>query len=171
MTSNASAKNSAFKAHGLTRVRASGRLLYTDFTGPWNRELVMLWAQPVTAVANELAAGGVYATIVVVHGSMMCTPDAMVELTRAAKLTFTQFPCIAIAIVAGPEVEGRTLMKTQFENMSKGRGPLAYVHTLAQAEAFAHEQLRLRAASGAPMGPEARIGLISGNGSAGRGKS
>ncbi len=130
-----------FPAHGQVQVHVDGRVLRSDFIGPWNVELVALWGSIAWPLTKQLDASGWYAGVVTVKKSMICTNEALVALEQGVKTTFRRFRCAANVIVVEPGVEGRELMKPFFVKMHEGVGPFCYAATLAEGTAFALKHL------------------------------
>ena len=125
---------SAFPAHGDFLTRVDGRLIISDVTGPWNKELVEEWA----CAAHPVAKGvGPHVGIAIIHGSMLCTPDALLVLRRSAEYAARGLECVAHAIVAAREVEGRDFVESSFIKAYEGVLPLAIFYTLDEARQWA----------------------------------
>lgn len=127
-----------FRPHGVFLSRVEGRLMITDVTGPWNRELVEQWVLEAGPVARKL---GPHVGIAVIHGSMLCTPDALPVLRRAARHAGASFACVAHVIVAAAAVEGRDFVEPNFIRAYDGVLPLAIFYTLDEARAWALARL------------------------------
>ncbi len=129
---------SPFRAHGTFLSRVEGRLIISDVTGPWNKELVEQWALEAGPVARQL---GPHIGIAVIHGSMLCTPEALLVLRQAARHARASLACVAHAIVAAPSVEGRDFVEPNFIRAYDGVLPLAIFYTLDEARAWALARL------------------------------
>ncbi len=123
-----------FRAHGQTSSQADGRLILTDVTGPWNKELVDEWGRAAYALVKPM---GPHVGIALIHGSMLCTPDALAEMRRSAKYAATSLQCVGHAIVADKTVDGRDLVDISFIRAYEGVLPLGIFYTLAEARAWA----------------------------------
>ncbi|MEJ7806541.1 MAG: hypothetical protein WKG03_11570 [Telluria sp.] len=123
-----------FRAHGEFLTRVDGRLIISDVTGPWNKELVEEWAVAAQPVAMGV---GPHVGIAIIHGSMLCTPDALLVLRRSAAYAARSLQCVAHAIVAGKEVEGRDFVESSFFRAYAGVLPLAIFYTLDEARSWA----------------------------------
>ncbi len=112
--------------------------MIADVTGPWNKELVEQWALASNPVARKL---GPHVGIAVIHGSMLCTPDALLVLRRAAQHAAGALACMAHVIVAGKEVEGRDFVESSFIRAYEGVLPLAIFYDLDAARVWSLEML------------------------------
>ncbi len=112
--------------------------MISEITGPWNKELVEQWAIGSNPVAREL---GPHVGIAVIHASMLCTPDALHVLRRAAEYAASALACVAHVIVAGKEVEGRDFVESSFIRTYAGVLPLAIFYDLEAARAWSLETL------------------------------
>ena len=132
---------SPFRSHGNFLTRVDGRLIISDVTGPWNKELVEEWA----IAAQPVAIGvGPHVGIAVIHGSMLCTPEALLVLRRCAGYAAHALACVAHAIVADKTVEGRDFVESSFFRAYEGVLPLAIFYTLEEARSWAEGLLEAR---------------------------
>ncbi|UUZ49455.1 hypothetical protein LP420_03915 [Massilia sp. B-10] len=92
--------SSAFRPHGKFATRVDGRLIISEVTGPWNKELVQYWGQRCLPEATLVAAGGPWVGIAIIHESMLCPPDALAVLRRIAAHSASALQCAAHVIVA-----------------------------------------------------------------------
>lgn len=129
---------SSFRPHGKFLSRVEGRLIVTEITGPWNKELVEHWAMESHPLAKSL---GAHVGIAVIHGSMLCTPDALMVLRRAAEHAAVALDCVAHVIVADKTVEGRDFIEPSFIRTYEGVLPLAIFYTLDDARAWSLARL------------------------------
>ncbi len=127
-----------FRAHGKFFSRVEGRLMISEVTGPWNKELVEEWALGSNPVAKSL---GMHIGIAVIHGSMLCTPEALLVLRRAAEHAAKALSCVAHVIVADKSVEGRDFVESSFIRTYRGVLPLAIFYTLDEAREWSLAQL------------------------------
>ena len=136
---------SLFRAHGQFSTRVDGRLIISDVTGPWNKELVEEWA-----LASQPVALGVgrHVGIAVIHGSMLCTPEALQVLRRSAAYAARVLDCVAHVIVADKTVEGRDFVEPSFFKAYQDVLPLAMFYTLAEARAWSEALLDALPGSG-----------------------
>lgn len=135
-----------FRAHGEFSTRVEGRLVISEVTGPWNIELVRACMAELHAKALPLAATGPHVGVGIVHGSILCPPDAFALLASAIGYAARRLNCIGNCIVAGPEVEGRALMQAQYAHIYAGLTPYCRFDELGSARLWA---LELLAAHGA----------------------
>lgn len=129
-----------FLPHGTTRVERRGRVLLMYSEGPFNAEHVASLAPAFREHALELAPGGHWLTINVVHSSIMATPDALATLARSAVDT-RALGRIGIGYVVSPEVEGYRLMQTLILAATEPVLPTRFFTTLEPALAWAEELL------------------------------
>jgi hypothetical protein len=127
-----------FRPHGAFLSRVEDRLMITDVNGPWNKELVEQWARAAGPVAAQL---GPHVGIAVIHGSMLCPPDALPVLRQAARHARAALACVGHAIVAAASVEGRDFVEPNFIRAYDGVLPLAIFYTLDEARAWALARL------------------------------
>lgn len=130
-----------FRSHGHFATRVEGRLIISDVTGPWNKELVEEWAYGSQPVAQAMSEHGPHIGIAVIKGSMLCTPDALKVLRQAAAHAAATLGCIAHVIVASKDVEGRDFVEPNFIRAYEGVLPLAIFYTLDEARAWSLAQL------------------------------
>jgi hypothetical protein len=123
-----------FRAHGQFTTRVDGRLIISDVTGPWNKELVEQWAAASHPLAQAL---GPHVGIAVVRESMLCTPDALLVLRRAAQYAATSLACMAHVLVADKSVDGRDLIDASFIRAYDGALRFAIFYSLEEAQAWA----------------------------------
>jgi|GEM_PF-1974135 len=135
-----------FRPHGQYRVRREGQLVLTDVTGPWNRELVELWALAAHPYAEAAGRDGPYVGIAIIRESMLCPPDALVALADAIRYTAIHQNCIAQLIVAGREVEGRDLVEPAYAPLYAGVMASGFFYDLADALTEARALLARRGA-------------------------
>ena len=112
--------------------------MISEITGPWNKELVEQWALESNPVAKSL---GTHIGIAFIHGSMLCTPDALLVLGRAADHAARALDCVAHVIVADKTVEGRDFVESSFIRTYNGVLPLAIFYTLDEARAWSLARL------------------------------
>jgi hypothetical protein len=127
---------SSFRPHGAFHTRVEGRLIISQVTGPWNKELVCYWGQRCLPEATVLAASGPWVGIAVIAESMLCPPDALAMLRRIAGHSATHLRCIAHVIVAGPEVDGRDFLEPMFARVYEGLVEHAIFYTFEEARAW-----------------------------------
>lgn len=139
-----------FRAHGEFSTRVEGRLVISEVTGPWNIELVRECTAELHAMALPLAASGPHVGVAVIHGSILCPPDAFALLAGSIRYAARRLGCIGNCIVAGPQVEGRDLMQAQYAQIYVGLTPYGRFDDLDSARAWAFDLLA-KAPPGAPF--------------------
>ena len=127
---------SPFLPHGKYVSHVEGRLLVSEVTGPWNRELVDNWGLDCYPLAQALSAEGPYVGIAIIRESMLCPPDAMESLRKVAHLSATRLQCLAHLIVADASVEGRDFLESTFVRLYEGVIAHRMFHTLEQARTW-----------------------------------
>jgi hypothetical protein len=131
--------NPAFRTHGLFSTRVEGRLIISDVTGPWNKELVEEWAQDAYPIARMVMTGGPHAAIAVMHNSMVCSADAMASLKLAVQFSVKKLNCVAHIIVADSTVDGRALLESTFARIYEGICPHRLFDNLDDARAWGQQ--------------------------------
>ncbi|MES2320271.1 MAG: hypothetical protein V4631_22565 [Pseudomonadota bacterium] len=106
-----------FAPHGEFTIRIEGRILISDVVGPWNRELVINWGKQALKHAKPLGASGPYVGMSIVHGSLLCPPDAFAALRVSLTYGNTHLGCIGNVLVADAKVEGRSLLLPMYEQL------------------------------------------------------
>ena len=130
-----------FAAHGECRVSIEGRLLVTRVTGPWNRELVELWAADSLQGAQQLCIQQRWAMLAIVSQSMLSTADAVVALGKAIRQLIAQSSPMASVYVAAPGTEGRGMVNSGLERMHHGMVPVRFFDSETDARAWLAGQL------------------------------
>ena len=134
-----------FRPHGHFSTHVEGRLLVSEVTGPWNRELVENWGLDCYPQARALSAEGPYVGIAIIRESMLCPPDAMLSLRKVAHLSATRLQCLAHLIVADASVEGRDFLESTFVKLYDGVIAHRLFPTLDEARAWARVLLAAQA--------------------------
>ena len=132
---------SEFAPHGECTVSIEDRLLLTRVSGPWNRELVELWAADALQGAQQLSVQGRWAMLVIVSQSMLSTADAVVALGKSIRQLLAQSHPIASVLVAVPGTEGRGMVNSGLERMHHGMTPVRFFDSETEARAWLAEQL------------------------------
>ncbi len=135
-----------FRAHGSIQTRIDGRLIVSEITGPWNRELVDDWALHTYHDALKLSETGPWVALGIFLESMMCTPDALDSIRRTVQYSAVKLRCVGYAIVADPAVEGRDLMAPTFAAIYHDLVPFKMFSDVDAARVWSQEQLRLNGA-------------------------
>jgi hypothetical protein len=127
---------SSYRAHGSFSIRVEGRIIVSDVTGPWNKELVEDWALAAFPLAKEMMQHGPHAGVAIMHESMLCPPEAMASLKLAVQYSVKKLNCVAHIIVAGPTIAGRTLLESTFARIYEGICPHRLFDNVEQAMAW-----------------------------------
>lgn len=130
-----------FPPHGEYQVCIEERLLVSRVTGPWNRELVELWAADALRSAQQLGDQGRWAMLAIVSQSMLSTADAVVALGKSIRQLLAQSHPLASVYVAAPGTEGRGMVNSGLERMHHGIVPVRFFDSEAQARAWLAERL------------------------------
>lgn len=131
------------RIHGSIETRIEGRLIVSDITGPWNKELVDHWAMTTYHDALTLSASGPWVALGIFLESMMCTPDALDSIRRTVQYSVVKLRCVGYAIVADASVEGRDLLAPTFAAIYEGLVPFRMFDNAGEARAWSLAQLRL----------------------------
>ena len=133
---------SPFQTHGHFHTHLDGRLVVSNITGPWNKELVASWARQCYPAVKTLAASGPYVGIAVIHESMLCPPDAMRTLRNVVARSASELNCIGHLVVADSTVEGRALVKGNFIEVYQGLVDYGFFDNFDAARAHGLRLLR-----------------------------
>lgn len=133
---------SPFQMHGHFHTHVDGRLVVSNVTGPWNKELVESWARQCYPAVKTLSASGPYVGIAVIHESMLCPPDAMRTLRAVVASSAAELGCIGHLVVADSKVEGRSLVKGNFIEVYEGLVDYGFFDTFEAARAHGLQLLR-----------------------------
>ena len=133
--------NPTFRPHGSFGIRVEARLLITEVTGPWNRELVDHWVTHCLEPARALSAEGPYVGITIIRESMLCPPDALEALRKVAMYSTTRLGCLAHVIVADRSVEGRNFLESTFARIFEGVAEHQIFYELEPALAWSRAYL------------------------------
>ena len=138
--------NAAFRPHGRFSTHVEGRLMVSEITGPWNKELVEYWGLRCYPDAKLLSDSGPYVGIALIRESMLCPPDALESLRKIVRYSATKLHCIAHVIVADASVDGRDFLEPVFARIYEGVVEHAIFYGMDEARAWSLALLR---ASGA----------------------
>jgi hypothetical protein len=130
-----------FQQHGEFKAYIDGQVIVSEVVGPWNRELVLAWAAEMFEYGKKLSATGPYVGIAVIHGSMLCPPDAFEALRRAISYGSRKLGCKGNILVADASVEGRTLLLPTYEKLYDDAIPHRIFYDFDKARAWAMELL------------------------------
>ncbi len=112
-----------FVPHGRFDAYVDGRLVISQVTGPRNKELVDEWALALYSLAKAVCTDGPHGGVAVIHGSMLCPPDAMDALRNVIAYSVRNMDNVAHVIVADSTIEGRTLLAPVFAKLYEGLVP------------------------------------------------
>jgi hypothetical protein len=129
--------NAIFRPHGKFQVWTEGQLLFTELTGPWNRELVEYWAAQAFELASTFSVERPYIGITIVHDSILCPANAIDRIAQAVQVSQTKLHCIENVIVAADSVEGKELVKSTYQRM----GLRHFFNDLASAKIWAEQTI------------------------------
>jgi hypothetical protein len=127
----------SFQPHGEFTARVEGRIIISEVVGPWNKELVDQWAAALHVVAKQLCATGPHVGIAVLHGSMMCPPDAFTAMRQAISYAAAKLDCIGNILVAEASVEGRALLLPVYAQLYGEGVPQRFFYDIDSAKAWA----------------------------------
>lgn len=134
--------SSAFRPHGKFSTHVEGRLIVSEVTGPWNKELVEYWGLHCYQAARELSDSGPFVGIAVIRNSMLCPADALEALGRVVRHSATKLHCIAHVIVADASVDGRDFLEPVFARVYEGVVEHAIFYTFEEAREWSLALLR-----------------------------
>lgn len=134
--------NTAFRPHGKFTTHVEGRLIVSEVTGPWNKELVEFWGARCLPDAKALGASGPWVGIAVIRESMLCPPSAIDSLRRIAQYSGAKLNCLAHVIVADASVDGRDFLEPAFARIYEGAVEHAIFYTFDEARAWSLALLR-----------------------------
>lgn len=135
-----------FTPHGEFKAYVDGRIIVSEVTGPWNRELVLTWANEMFVYGKQLSASGPYVGIAVIRESMLCPPDALDALRNAISYGTKKLGCVGNILVAAADVEGRKLLLPSYEKLYDDATPHRIYYDFDKARAWALELLAARGA-------------------------
>jgi hypothetical protein len=141
--SSAEFATGVFRPHGQVDIWAEGSLVRLEAYGPFNREGIQAMGLAMRDLFASVPVGGRFGDILVMHESLMASPDALASFEAFLQaMSQAKTAPVAVAYVAAPEVEGRSLMLPIYAEIyaRHGRRFAAFEH-LADAEAWVREQL------------------------------
>lgn len=130
-----------FAPHGASRFEVRGQVLVLRSTGPFNAEHIQSLAPAFREFGGALQRQGPWATINVIAGSMMVTPEGLAMLRASAQWTHDHLGRVAAAYVAERGVEGRVIMEARLRGSTAGIIPIEIFERFEDAEAWALEQV------------------------------
>ncbi|OWQ86339.1 hypothetical protein CDN99_21145 [Roseateles aquatilis] len=133
-----------FRAHGQIEMWREGDVIRLRGQGPFNREAVLGLGAAMADLLTRDPPPAVFGDILELRGSMVTSPDSMEELGQfMARMAAHRSPPVAVAYVAGPEVEGRDFMLPLFEALYQKHGRrFGAFGSLDDAKAWMAEQLK-----------------------------
>jgi hypothetical protein len=107
-----------FSPHGTFRIRLEGQILVQEVSGPWNLEMVKVWAASLLPYAHQLESQGPWAALT--------SPDALQRMRQVVASSTQNFREVACAAAAGPEVEGYSLAPRIWAPVYDGLTPFQF---------------------------------------------
>ncbi|QPF71917.1 hypothetical protein G8A07_02555 [Roseateles sp. DAIF2] len=132
-----------FRPHGQVDIWTEGTIVRLEACGPFNREGVLAMGLAMRDLFAGAPVGPRFADILEMHQSLLASPDALEAFTGFLKtMSEAKTAPVAVAFVAAPEVEGRSLMLPIFARIYAEHGrEFAAFETLAEAEAWVRARL------------------------------
>jgi hypothetical protein len=113
----------SFSPIGSYELQVEGRLLVSTQSGPFNLAYSQEYAGKAGRLARQLNDSGPYIVLTVFRGSMLYATDALEFTYGRARMDEPALRrCVAHAIVAGPDVQGRETMRPWVEKYFQERG-------------------------------------------------
>lgn len=131
----------SFLPHGEFGLYRDGHILVTTVRGPWNAELVQLWATTAYPYSIEMQADGAWGGIAIITESMLGTPDAMLALRKAVSYGVQKLGCISYVVVAAPDVDGRGVVESAFKRVFEGLCVSNFFDDYESAKAWTLKQI------------------------------
>lgn len=133
-----------FRPHGRIEIWAEGNVMRLEATGPFNKEAIIALGATWRALFAELPMRGPFAAIIVIRHSIMSSQevlDAFGDFLRSGSQA--GHPAAAVAYVAAPDIEGRSLILPKLADLYAATGRLfASFATEAEAEDWMRAWLR-----------------------------
>ena len=139
-----------FIPHGGFEAYVEDRLIISDVTGPWNKELVDAWAKTLYPLAVQARANGPHVGIAIIHRSIVCPPDALEALRKVVLYSVQRLDNVGHGIVADASVEGRDFLATTYARVYEGVVPFQLFEDLPSAKEWAEDLLQQRLAQHLP---------------------
>ncbi len=130
------ARTRTLPAHGDFSLRIDGRVLVTEVRGPWNAELIHLWAKAALHPSEEMHKLGAWGGIAIITESMLSTPEALEQLAKVVRYGVQNLGCIAQVVVAAPDVLGRGIVEAGFVRIYEGLCAYNFFDDYASAKAW-----------------------------------
>ncbi|WP_143073985.1 hypothetical protein [Roseateles sp. YR242] len=133
-----------FHAHGQIEMWREGPIIRLRGQGPFNREAVQGLGRAMKDLLTSDPPPERFGDILTLSVSMVTSPESMEELERfLQRMAQHRRPPVAVAYVAGPDVEGRDFMMPLFETLYLKHGRrFGAFETLEAATAWMHQQLK-----------------------------
>ncbi len=128
-----------YSQHGSFATRVEGRLIISDVNGPWNVELVRSWGREAHALAVGLS--GPHVGIAVLHGSVMCPPDAFALMREMIAYAIAHLDLIGNCVAADATVEGASLLEPLYANFYDPGTPHRFFSDLDECKSWAAQLL------------------------------
>jgi hypothetical protein len=134
-----------FRPHGQVDIWADGSIIRLEARGPFNLEGVQAMGLAMRDLFASVPVDRRFGDIMVMHESLMASPDALAAFEDFLQaMSKAKTAPTAVAYVAAPEVEGRSLMLPIFAEIYARHGRrFAAFEQLEPAEAWIREQLSL----------------------------
>jgi hypothetical protein len=133
-----------FAPHGQFSLHRDGSILVTTLRGPWNIELVQLWAKAALPYSVEMqATGSPWGGVAIITDSMLCTPEAMLALRKIVAFGVQTLGCISQVVVAAPGVTGRGIVESAFQQVYEGLCLSNFFDDYESAREWTYSQISL----------------------------
>ncbi|BEV73736.1 MULTISPECIES: hypothetical protein [unclassified Paludibacterium] len=126
----------------LVSTRFSANLAWLFVEGPWDAERVRLARDVFEEARAVQPLHAPWGLIVVVLGSTVCAPDALLSLRAAAQRDTRSTGRVATAWVLAPGLEGRSVMEVVLHTVYEDVGPLEVFTSEAAAEVWIRQHLQ-----------------------------
>ena len=131
-----------FQAHGEFSLHRDGNILVTSLRGPWNTELVQLWAKAALPYSLEMQVDGAWGGVAIITESMLCPPEALQALRKIVAYGVQNLDCISHVIVATPEVAGRGVVESAFKRVYDGLCVSNFFDDYESAKVWSNAQIQ-----------------------------
>lgn len=108
--------NEVFRPHGRYEASLVGNLVHSHVFGPVNLEAIQLYSKKIGPLLQHLEPGTQLGWLTVFHDSMIMSPQALAIFTQKVSDIAATGLIVAVAHVAGQQVEGRNMMSRIFSS-------------------------------------------------------